>query len=263
MSTTTPLPQRGWTDGRVRRARMFAVLLAVCAAAGLWATHQPWFAWATPGVVASCDAVPSGSPTVTVRVSDGTLVDGVAARGCVTGAELVASYSSPVGTAAGVSAAQADLGGPFDRGGPEQLLGMPRTTTVLVGCLALAMFGVATRRGYLPAIAVFVSQMAHQDLGTIRSLFLGGVGSDLTRSLPGLEHYTWALLLGSALMFTSALFVLKVNYEQRVEDRRRAREAGQDGPAEPLDALTDYLGRKISKVKSAANAADHQAVVAG
>lgn len=245
-------PSPGWTDARARRARMFAMLLAACAAVGLWATFQPWFAWATPGLVPGCEPAPPGSPTITIRSADGVPIAGIAARGCVTGAQTVESSVSPVGTPAGVSAAAASLTGRFDRGLPDELLGLPRSATVLVSMTVLALLGVVTRRGYLPVIAVLALQVSHQDLATTRGLFLGGVSTELTATQPGLVWFTWALLASTALSAVAAVFVLRVNYLQRVADRSAARERGEDEPAEPLDPLTGYLGRKIGKIRVAA-----------
>lgn len=251
MSTEHPA---GWTEARSRRARMFATMLALCAGVGLWAAFQPWFAWATPGLAPSCEPAPSGAPTITVRSADGTLVTGIAARGCVTGVQTVTTAVSRTGTPGGVATAASGLSGQFDRGTPHELLGLPRAVAVMVAMTALAGLGVTARRGYLPVVALLAMQVAHQDLATIRSLFLSGVTRELTVAQPGMVWFTWALLAGTALAGVAAVFVLRVNYLQRVADRAAALERGEPEPPEPLDPLTGYLGRKLGKVRAAAAA---------
>lgn len=256
----TNQPAVGWTDGRTRRARLFSGLLVGCLVASLWATFQPWFAWATPGLVPSCDPAPVGSPTIAVRAADGTVVTGIAARGCITGAQTVAAPAGPTGAPAGVASAATTLSGQFDRGGPDALAGLPRTAALLVAMLGLAAVGVSTRKGYLAVIAVFVLQISHQDLAALRGLYLSGVGSTLTSAQPGLTLFTWALLAGTVLAGLAAVFVIRVNYTQRVADRAKAREAGEPEPAEPLDPITTYVGRKLGKVKAVADDTAHQPV---
>lgn len=254
MSTTPPSPV-GWTPPRTRRARMFALLLAACAVATVWAVFQPWFAWATPGLAPSCEPAPSGSTSISVQMSNRDVVNHVAARGCITGLETVAAYDSPVGTAAGVSAAQQALPTSFAHRAPSALLGMPRAAAMLLVCLALAWFGVSSRKGWIVGIALFMSQIPHKDLAQLRGRFMGDAMSTLTISLEGLQIFTWSLLLGSALMLAAMLFVLKVNFEQRAHDRKAAREAGEEDPAEPLDPLMNWLGRKVGKVRNVATEA--------
>lgn len=254
MSTTTPPATIGWTAARARRARWFAMFLLAAAVIAMWAMFQPWFAWATPGLAPSCEPAPTGSATISVQSPNRAVLDGISARGCVTGLETVATYDSPEGTAAGVTAAQQSMSTVFKQQGPAQMLGMPRVATVLVGCLALAAFGVASRRGWIVIVALFFMQIPHKDLTQLRQKFLGDSMSSLTVSLPAVQYFTWALLGGTAVMLAAMIFVLKVNFEHRAHLRKVARAEGNEDPAEPLDWFTTYLGRKIGKVKSAAQA---------
>lgn len=230
---------------------MFVVLLLVTAVVGLGAANQPWFAWATPGVVPGCGPAPAGSPTISVQTSDRQVISGIAARGCVTGMQTSSQYTSPVSTAAGVAQAQAAVPSTFDRGAPATLLGYPRVVVMLLVCLTVAAVGVGARRGWLGVVALLLLQMPHKDLATVRALFLSDAGAPLTTELPSVGTFTWALLGGTVLVFTSMLFTLKVNFQHRAELRRQARDAGTTPPPEPLDPLTEYLGRKISKVRDA------------
>lgn len=259
--STTIATTTGWTEPRVRRARMFAVLLVACAIVACWALFQPWFAWATPGLAPSCDPAPTGAPTISIQNSNRDVIDGIAARGCVTGAETVATYDSPVGSAAGAATVQQSLESAGTTKAPAEMLGLPRAATALLGCLALGWFGVVTRRGYMLVVAMFFLQLPHRDLTAIRTSFLADSMSSLTLALPGLQVFTWALLGATVFLGVSMIFVLKVNYQQRAEARRVAREAGEADPHEALDPLLSFAGRQIGKIKSAADESSTRAAV--
>lgn len=240
----------GWTQPRVRRARMFALLLLACVLLAGFAVTRPWFAWATPGLVPSCEPAPANAPTISVQLSDRSILEGVAARGCTTGLELTSTYSSAVGTAAGVASAQGELTSSHTQAAPSAMLGMPRAFTLLAACLGVAALGVFVRRGWLGVIATFFLQVPHRDLSTIRTLFLQDSAASLTTAMPALQWFSWALLLGTVVAVTSTIFVLKVNAEHRAHLRKTARDNGEL-VAEPLDPLTNYVGRKIAKVRRA------------
>lgn len=240
----------GWTEARKRRARLFTWLLLGAAAVTLWTLTQVWFAWATPGVPPGCGPVPNGSATISVQTGDGSVIDGVAARGCVKGSELSGKAESgniPV------DAARTSSHSVFTQDAPSNIAGIPR---VVVGLAAVGFLGglaVAIRKGWLGLVSLVLFQFPMQDAATVRAYYMGDAGGLLTAPGPGLEWFTYMLVGVGILALSSTVFVLKVNHAERKALRQEAIARGEEPPAEPLDPILSYVGRKIGTVRDAAN----------
>ena len=246
MSTTTPAsePALGWTPPRRRRLNMFMAALAGVALAAVLFTTQPWYAWSTSGP-ASC--TPSATANrVTVRTpTTAVKVTGVYAAGCISGTELAAAFAPATGTTRDQLTAMSDLG---PQPVPDTMFGLPRTTVLLLGSLVLGIFGLWSRNGFLSGLGFVVMYYAHRDLGSLSSLMLGGTGGSLTSSLPALDHFGEALLVGWILLVTATVFVVRVNADQRAFDTIVAAREGVPGPLSPLDHVTSFVGGLAAKL---------------
>lgn len=241
---TAPAVVRGWTEGRARRARMFAFLLALTAAAALWSAFQPWYGFATTGP-ARCDR-PSVVSTITVKAPESdTPIGGVYASACITGRGIAQQYDT-----AGVSAAQQQalsmLAQDNTSPDPAVLLGLPRTVTLLLLFTIVGMFGLVSRNGWLGLLAIVGFYYAHKDLGTLQTAMTSGPGGALNTAQDGLQYYGWALVLGWALLVSATLFVARHNADERQVAKRAAEAAGEDVPLSPMDQLAVFVGGKVA-----------------
>ena len=246
MSTTAPAPSPalGWTPPRLRRRNMFMAVMAGVALAVALFTTQPWYAWSTSGP-ASC--TPSATAArVTIRTpADSAKVSGVYAAGCISGTELAAAFAPATGTTRDQLAAMNDLG---VQPTPDIMFGLPRTAVLLLGSLALGIFGLWGRNGFVSGLGFVVMYYAHRDLGGLSSLMLGGTGGSLTSPLPAISHFGEALLVGWVLLVSATVFVVRVNADQRAFDTIVAAREGVPGPLSPLDHVTSFVGGRLAKL---------------
>ena len=223
---------------------MFAVVMTAVALAAVLFTAQPWYAWATSGPAgctpsATAPRISTSTPANTATVHD------VYAAGCLSGTGLADAFTP----ADGVTRTQL---GAMDIPGaaptPDVMLGLPRTTVLLLGALALGIFGLWGRNGLLSGLGVVLMYFAHRDLGALSSLMLSGAGGKLTQTMPGLAHYGEALLVGWTLLVSSTVLVVRVNSDQRAFDTIAAQRDGVPGPLSPLDHVTSLVGGRLAKL---------------
>lgn len=243
-STRPNLHVRGWTDARARRARMFAGLLAVVAAAALWATFQPWYGFATSGP-ARCDR-PAITPTVAVKTDPlAPAVTGVYASGCITGRQI-AQQSSTSGLTSDEQQALTQLSQHSTAAAPAVMIGLPRTVTMMLIAAALGILGLAIRNGWICGAGMLGMYWSHNDLSKLESLMTAGQGGQLNTVMPGLTWYSWAFILGWGLLTATTLFVVKHNLDQRHVDKKAAQAAGEPAPMGILDHVAGFVGAKIA-----------------
>lgn len=228
---------------------MFAALLIAAALVALWTVNRPWFAWSTAGAP-SCVAV-TNAQTVSVMTSAGSTVSGVYAAGCQSGADLVASGVSPVGTAAGVAQAYESLQRSSDEQSPQGLFGMPRPVALFVGCALLGAVGVTLRNGLLSGAALLATLKPYAEFGSLRELMLTGNGGSLTAAQYGAEVFGYALLVGAGLLVTATAFVVMVNAAERKHAAAVAVAKGEPKPATMYDHIATFLGGKLATVLDA------------
>lgn len=241
----------GWTPGRVKRSRMFVLLLVACAGAGLFATLAlPWYSWATTGQ-AACER-PTAVTEVSVRTdASGTLTEGVYASGCVSGRELVAQTSAE--TDPQLASAYASLSRVGTAPPPASLFGVPRTSALMVLACAAAALALLARNGFIAVAALAMMWLAHRDLGSLRSTLLSGDGGLLTRTESGSSLFAASLLMAWGLAAVATVFVLRANADERKVGAAQARAEGRPEPMSPMDHMAGFVGRAAAKAVAAAN----------
>lgn len=261
MAATSSKAVPGWTPERIRRSRWFAFLLLAGIGLSVWVLPQVWFAWATPGVVPGCDPVEPNSPTVSISMGGGSVVEGVAARGCIAGNEIVEKVTESDAVEPAVKMAMERSQNVFTADGPAEFLGYPRAVTALIACCVLAVVSIWAKRGWLGLIALFALQIPNRDLAALRAYFLNDNASFQT--VPGQAFITFTYVMTAAMfvVLLATMYVLKVNYDERAYRRKLALENGEPLPAEPMDPFWDFVGRKVSRVRTSSQEATQQHVI--
>lgn len=261
MAQNSPSPEAavGWTEARMRRARWFAVTLVVGCLIVFATAFMPWFAWATPGLTPSCEPAPRTAATQKVTIDrQGSTT--IAARGCITGVGLVAQQLSTDEDGSRATQAQSRARG-FSIA-PRNMIGvggMPRANVALAGAAAMAAVAALMRKGWVAVIAGPVWLTGYRDLSAALTHFTTG-GTEL---MPAWKVLSFGATVIPWLVLACAIFVLKVNFDERKAARAKASAEGREGPKEPLDLVTDYLGRKIAKVQDAAEQNRTQSATVG
>lgn len=239
----------GWSDGRIRRTRLLACVVAVCAIAVTWAMFLPW-AGLTIGTSEPVCVTETETASIPMKASNGEVVD-VQAFGCVSGYHSVqtpdpndapaytSTYSggalslNPAAPTRDVSgqvaeqmqrsqalAAQAQLRGPHMAPVAEAKAGIPSETFYALAVAVLALLALLLRNA-APLIPVVVCTMfSFSAFNTHRSALMWGM-EGFGAEMYGVRAHQWAFAALIAVVVTSAWLVLKANHEQRKIDGKR------------------------------------------
>jgi len=248
----TAADMRGWTVGKVRRARLFIAALALAGVVAVWATLQPWYGFATAGVPdCGTGAAVSGTVAAQTPITQ-TVVPDVAAAACASGWDLGSHYSTPVPTDRAMRTAYLSLSNRVHMAQPDVVAlpggGVPTSVVWLGGALGVAVAGLLLRNGFVGAAALGLAYQAHQELAGFQKAMTAGPGGMLNHPQSGMEMYSLALLAAAAVAFTAFVFVVQTNREQRRIDKAHALAAGDPEPLDWLDKLAVQGGSRAARV---------------
>lgn len=249
--TITPV---GWTDGRIRRSWTFIGLLTAAAALALAAMVMPWVSMSFGSQGDDC-VIGDTSHAVPMYDNAGQSTP-VAAAGCISAYQSVHldSYLGSSGTASGL---KAPMGAPV----AGSKFGMPSATFWLVAAAGVGAIALIVRNALLLLPALLMLRTANGAFGTHRKVLSWGL-EGMSHEMYGVKMHQYALVAIAVALIVSAVFLLKVNAEQRKVELAEFQEGKRDKPPTMVTAqliAAQLVRGNLEKLSEAAAAAKETA----
>lgn len=239
VSFTRPV---GWSAGRIRRTRLFAVTAVLAVGLGLFALSMPWYAFSVAGP-ARC-TLGLHPQAVTVVSPDSVRVPGVIGAGCISGYQTV--HQDEMLAASGVSAQSSAFGAAATAAAPDAQFGLPATAFFLTLGGLLVAAAMMLRNGFPGLLGLLVLTVSWNAFGSLQQTMTWGAAGQLNQPQSGLSVYGFALTFLVATSVVGCGWVAWLNHKARAEVKRAARAEGREHELPP--SFLDHLAASALRV---------------
>jgi hypothetical protein len=261
LSPTAPFVRPvGWSDGRIRRARLFAVAVLAAVVLGLLSLSLPWYGFSVAGTP-RC-TLGNHPASVTLVTTGNVHIPGVVGAGCISGYQTV--HQDALLAAANTGNTQAAFGPSTAGATPSSQFGLPSTAFLLILGGALVVAAMIMRNGFPGLLGLLTLAVSWNALGSLEQTMTFGVGGQLNHPQSGLGTYQFLLTFTVFAAAVGCGWVAWINHTARAEAKRIARAEGREDELPP--SFVDQLAatalkavaqkaEKVEKVEKAREAA--------